>query len=98
MALTDLARHLALPKSSASILVKDLQRRGFVRRRRDRRDERRLSITLTPEGVQRVRHDTVLEPRRLAGALRRLDPQQRDELLRGVEALVEAAATGRPRA
>jgi DNA-binding MarR family transcriptional regulator len=39
--LGEVADHLALPRSSASVLVKDLARRGFVRRARDRRDERR---------------------------------------------------------
>ena len=47
-----LAAHLALPKSTASVVVKDLERRGFVRRARDERDERRLAIVLTDEGAR----------------------------------------------
>ncbi len=38
------ARHLGIPKSSASERVKSLERRGFLTRRRDPADERRLSI------------------------------------------------------
>src|SRR5918994_321437 len=38
--LTWLVQHLALPERSASVLVKDLERRGFVSRSPDRRDER----------------------------------------------------------
>src|SRR4051812_24895060 len=53
VALSWLARHLALPKSSTSVLVKDLERRGFVRRARDARDERRLALVLTEEGHRR---------------------------------------------
>src|SRR4051794_26018837 len=53
VALSWLARHLALPKSSTSVLVKDLERRGFVRRARDARDERRLAIVLTEAGRPR---------------------------------------------
>ena len=60
--LTALARHLALPKSTASVVVKDLERRGFVERARDARDERRLAIVLSAEGRARVADDTVLEP------------------------------------
>ena len=71
VALTDLARHLALPKSTASVVVKDLERRGFVRRRRDARDERRLAIVLTAEGRRRVAADTVLEPRAAGAGARR---------------------------
>ena len=91
VALTDLARHLLLPKSTASVAVKDLERRGFVRRRRDARDERRLAIVLTGEGRRRVEADTVLEPEALAGALAGLDPATRAALLDGFEALADAA-------
>jgi DNA-binding MarR family transcriptional regulator len=91
VALMDLARHLALPKSTASVVVKDLERRGFVRRRRDRDDERRLAIVLTAEGRRRVAADTVLEPERLARALAALPEARRVALLDAVEALAEAA-------
>ena len=64
--LGDVARHLALPNSSASVLVKDLARRGFVRRARDPRDERRLALVLTRRGAERVAADSVLDPERLA--------------------------------
>lgn len=91
VALMDLARHLALPKSTASVVVKDLERRGFVRRRRDRNDERRLAIVLTAEGRRRVAADTVLEPQRLARALAALPEARRVTLLDAVEQLAEAA-------
>ena len=87
----DLARHLALPKSTASVVVKDLERRGFVRRRRDRNDERRLAIVLTAEGRRRVAADTVLEPDRLARALAALPEARRVALLDAVDALADAA-------
>jgi MarR family transcriptional regulator, organic hydroperoxide resistance regulator len=87
----DLARHLALPKSTASVVVKDLERRGFVRRRRDRNDERRLAIVLTAEGRRRVAADTVLEPERLARALAALPEARRVTLLDAVEALADEA-------
>jgi DNA-binding MarR family transcriptional regulator len=91
IALTDLANHLALPKSTASVIVKDLERRGFVRRRRDTRDERRLAIVLTAEGRRRVAADTVLEPEPLAQALDALAAGRRAALLDAIEALADAA-------
>ena len=91
VALMDVARHLALPKSTASVVVKDLERRGFVRRRRDRNDERRLAIVLTAEGRRRVAADTVLEPDRLARALAALPDVRRVALLDAVEALADEA-------
>jgi len=86
-----LAQHLLLPKSSASVLVKDLERRGFVRRRRDAKDERRLAIALTAKGKRRVQADTVLEPRRLQAALTKLPERERRSLLRSLERLAQAA-------
>ena len=91
IALNALAKHLALPKSTASVLVKDLERRGFVRRRRDTADERRLAIVLTPEGARRVAADRVLEPDRLAAAIATLPQAQRRTMLTGIERLARAA-------
>jgi DNA-binding MarR family transcriptional regulator len=92
MALTALALHLALPKSSVSVLVKDLARRGFVRRVRDLGDERRLALTLTAKGRRRVQTDTVLRPDGLAAALAALPQRRRHDLLAGMEALADRAA------
>jgi DNA-binding MarR family transcriptional regulator len=91
IALNALAKHLALPKSTASVLVKDLERRGFVRRRRDTADERRLAIVLTPEGARRVAADRVLEPDRLATAIATLPQAERRTMLTGIERLARAA-------
>lgn len=91
VALTWVARHLMLPKSSASVLIKGLERRGFVARRRDSRDERKLSIVLTPKGRNRVRRDTVLQPVKLMRALDDLADTTRQGLLRGMEQLAECA-------
>ena len=63
------------------MLVKELERRGFVRRRRDRKDERRLALVLTPKGRRRVAKDTVLEPGALSAALARLPAGDRRTLL-----------------
>ncbi|MEP6650948.1 MAG: MarR family winged helix-turn-helix transcriptional regulator [Lapillicoccus sp.] len=91
VALTALAAHLALPKSSASVLVKDLARRGFVRRTRDSLDERRLALTLTAQGRRRVEADSVLRPDALAAALTALPERRRRALLDGMEALAASA-------
>jgi DNA-binding MarR family transcriptional regulator len=89
--LTWLVQHLALPKSSASVLVKDLERRGFVSRSRDRRDERRLSISLTAKGRRRMEADRVLEPRRLQSALDVLPETRVQSMVRAMNQLAGAA-------
>jgi DNA-binding MarR family transcriptional regulator len=92
-----LTRHLLLPKSSASVLVKDLERRGYVRRHRDPDDERRLRVTLTAAGAAVVRADTVLDLDRLGRALRRLPAAERRQLLATLERFVTVVESASPR-
>jgi DNA-binding MarR family transcriptional regulator len=96
VALTWLAGHLGLPKSTTSVLVKSLAARGFVERSRDPEDERRLAIRLTRKGRAVVDADTVLRPDALAEAMAKLDAHTRKGLLDGLERLAEAAG-GLPR-
>lgn len=85
------ARHLGIPKSSASERVKSLERRGFLTRRRDPEDERRLSIVLTDMGVARVSRDSILDGVRLAAALKKISAEDKKALLAGLERLALAA-------
>ena len=85
------ARHLGMPKSSASEQVKSLSRRGFLTRHRDPEDERQLSIVLTDTGVARVRQDSVLDLVRLAAALKKVSVEDRRALLTGLARLAAAA-------
>ena len=91
VALTWLAGHLGWPKSTTSVAVKDLERRGYVRRGRRDDDERRLWIALTPEGHARVAADRILEPGRLTAALRALAAPVRAQLVDALEELAVAA-------
>lgn len=94
--LGEVADHLALPRSSASVLVKDLARRGFVRRARDRADERRLALLLTAEGARRVAADSVLDPERLGAALATLSDDERTALVTALERVAAAGAAAGP--
>jgi DNA-binding MarR family transcriptional regulator len=91
VALTWLAAQLEWPKSTTSVVVKDLERRGLVRRTRRSDDERRLAIVRTPAGAARAAEDRVFEPRRLGAALRALPAPLRAQLLDGVERLAAEA-------
>jgi DNA-binding MarR family transcriptional regulator len=90
------ARHLGIPKSSASERVKSLERRGFLKRRRDTKDERRLSIVLTDMGVARLRRDSVLDLVRLAAALKKVSAADKKAVLAGLERLAAAAESEVP--
>jgi DNA-binding MarR family transcriptional regulator len=94
--LGEVADHLALPRSSASVLVKELARRGFVRRARDRADERRLALLLTAEGARRVAADSVLDPARLDTALATLELDERAALVAALERVAAAGAASGP--
>jgi DNA-binding MarR family transcriptional regulator len=94
VALSWLAGHLGLPKSTTSGLVKSLAARGYVERARDPEDERRLAIKLTEKGRRTVERDTVLRPEALAEAMAKLDPRTRKAMLHGLEELADAAETG----
>jgi DNA-binding MarR family transcriptional regulator len=91
VALSWLAGHLGLPKSTTSVLIKSLAARGYVERTRDPEDERRLAITLTEKGRRTVEEDTVLRPDALAKAMACLEPEARSALLDGLERLAVAA-------
>jgi DNA-binding MarR family transcriptional regulator len=91
VSLGGLAERLDLPKSTTSVLVKRLERRGLLRRRRDSEDERRLAIVITPKGRRRVADDRVLDSTRLTAALRALPRSARAKLLDGLERVADAA-------
>jgi DNA-binding MarR family transcriptional regulator len=96
ISLGGVAGHLGIPKSSASERVKSLERRGFLTRRRDPADERRLSIVLTDSGVARVTRDSVLDLAPLATALKKISAEDRRALLVGLERLAAAAPRFNP--
>jgi DNA-binding MarR family transcriptional regulator len=91
VSLQHLAQQLALPKSTASALVKDLERRGLLSRARNPKNERELAIELTRLGAERVTADSMLDAGGLAAALAALSPKQRRRLLKLLERLVAAA-------
>lgn len=93
--LGDIVRHLGLPKSTCSEIVKSLGRRGFLVRVRDSADERRIHLSLTAKGRGRVQDDRVLDPVGLARALAMLPGRDRETLLRLMRDLGELARRGR---
>ncbi|MDP8930432.1 MAG: MarR family winged helix-turn-helix transcriptional regulator [Actinomycetota bacterium] len=89
--LTWLASHLGLPQSTASVRVKDLEKRGFLTRVRDPRDERRLRIDLTAKARHHLASWTPLDTEALEAALSSLASEDRDHLSDLMQKLAEAA-------
>src|SRR5712692_1037085 len=94
--LGDIVRHLVLPKSTGSEIVKSLAQRGFLLRVRDSVDERRVRLTLTVKGNARVAEDRVLDDEGLARALRAMPARDRATLLLLMHELGNLAIHARP--
>jgi DNA-binding MarR family transcriptional regulator len=86
-----LAQHMGVTASTMSLMVDRLERGGYVRRERSPQDGRRVDLRLTAAGVGVKRQQKVLEPELIAAMLRHLDPVPRQQALRGLELLAEAA-------
>lgn len=80
-----LADRLALDISTISPLLKRLEGRGLVSRRRDPRDERRVVITPTPQGLELRREEEAIL--RQVSLATRLTPAQERDLVRQLKRL-----------
>ena len=89
--LLELARHMGVTPSTMSLTVDRLERGSYVRRERSKEDGRRVDLRLTPAGVRIKRQQKVLEPALVAAMLDHLDGRKREQALRGLELLAEAA-------
>jgi DNA-binding MarR family transcriptional regulator len=90
-ALLDLAQHMGVTASTMSLTVDRLERGGYLTRGRNQTDKRRVDLKLTPAGARIKRQQKALEPELVAALLARLDRARREEALRGLQLLAEAA-------
>jgi DNA-binding MarR family transcriptional regulator len=87
------AGHLDRAQSVISEIVSHLEDQGLLERESDPADRRRTLIWLTPAGHGALHRDReVLGLDLLARAFARLPPGQADDLIAGLQVLVQAAA------
>jgi len=86
-----LARHMGVTASTMSLAIERLVQGGYVSRRKDRADARRVGLTLTAAGARVREANQVLDPDRVRALLQRLEPAERDRAIRGLEVLAVAA-------
>ena len=86
----DLARHMGVTPATMSLALDRLERRGYVARRRDNPDRRRVHVRLTAAGVRMREATSVLDPPRVEELLSRLTGDEREAAVRGL-ALLDAA-------
>ena len=89
--LTVLARHMGVTPSTMSLNIDRLEGKGYVVRKRDRFDARRVNLLLTAAGLRLKNAQSVLEPQRVRLMLKQLTPNQREEALNGLALLAQAA-------
>lgn len=86
-----LARHLGVTPSTMSLAVDRLERGGYVERRRDAADGRRVGLTLTAAGARIRDANSVLDAERVRAMLKPLAPEARARAVDGLAVLAEAA-------
>jgi len=92
--LTDVSRTLGMNHSTASGIVDRLQARGLVRRTEDATDRRRTRIVVTDK-VTRYVHELQVGPAgRLAAALGKLAPAERQTIAKGLRLLSKLLTDG----
>jgi DNA-binding MarR family transcriptional regulator len=90
-ALKDLARHMGVTPATMSVTVDRLVAEGYVLRRRDAGDGRRVRLQLSAAVARMKEAEEVLEPGRVASLLQRLTPFDRARALDGLRLLAGAA-------
>ena len=89
--LTKLAEHMGVGRSTMSITVTRLVRAGYIARRRDEKDSRCLSLTLTRAGARVKEQNTVLEPALVSEMFRLMPARELETALQGIECLAKYA-------
>lgn len=92
LTVSEAAAHFERAQSVVSESVDALAEKGLVERMTDERDRRRSLVWLTGEGQAFLaRERRVLDEERLARAMARLTPSERQGLMAGMEALLGAS-------
>jgi len=89
--LSQLASHMGVTVSTMSLAIRRLVAEGYVDRRRDSGDGRRVCLRLTPAGVRIKEAKSTLDPQRVAAMLEALSTEERSTALRGLALLSRAA-------
>jgi len=97
LTINEIAERTMTLQSTASVLVKRLERSGLVERRRSDEDARRVEVSLTTEGRRVARRVPAPPLARLLTALEMLPPSRVDDLDRSLRALLAAMHAPRGR-
>jgi DNA-binding MarR family transcriptional regulator len=86
-----IATHLGLARSTTTVVLKRLEAKGLVRRRRSAADERRVLVSRTPAGEQLIEKSSFLHLPELAAALDGFTARERHQLITTLQRLANSA-------
>jgi DNA-binding MarR family transcriptional regulator len=89
--LFDLAMHMGVTPSTMSISVDRVVKLGYIARVKDKKDGRKVNLTLTTKGAEIKRSKSVLDPLLVQALLNRLSAKERQLALDGLGLLAYAA-------
>jgi DNA-binding MarR family transcriptional regulator len=89
--LSKLAEHAGVGRSSMSIMVAKLVRRGYLTRKRSKTDGRSISLTLTSAGARIKEENTVLDADLVRDMFCTMQPKDLETALEGIELLARHA-------
>jgi DNA-binding MarR family transcriptional regulator len=89
--LSKLAEHMGVGRSTMSITVTRLVHAGYIARRRDKDDARRVGLKLTPAGVRVTEQNSFLDPALLKQMFCLMPAAEAEASLQGLENLAKYA-------
>lgn len=84
----EVAGHLGCAQNTASEILRRLQEKGLLERRRRQGDERVVELQVTRLGQQMLQEQTGLDLDKLAGCLKRMTGEERDQVRTGFATLL----------
>ena len=84
----EIAEHLSMRPPSATSLIADLERLGFVRRTQDEKDKRAFRITMTTKGRYFISHRLQLYAEHLEKMMRSLTRTERAYFIKAMNKMI----------
>lgn len=89
---SELSRRMGVSSARIAALLKHLEQKGFILRRADEHDERRVNVSLTDAGRELIRERRRRAIDRVAAALRSLGEDDAREYVRLQQKMLDALA------
>lgn len=89
--LSKLAEHMGVGRSTMSITVARLVKRGYIISEQDKKDARRVSLRLTLAGARVKEQNTILDPELVGQMFRLMTVRECEAALQGIECLAKFA-------